>query len=204
MDRRQVLRKAAPRITLVLREPKASGGRAEGEALAARVDVEAVAIDQVVRVLRQSFAEHGERLAAIAGARHHQLRIDRDAAFVLHRRHEPGGIGVFRMHRDREAELRRRDRADLREARRAVDRAEYAVMVLRPEHVGFEAHCASRCTSWMLGLSRCSGGMNSAYMPLPASCQLAPPSALRHVPPHEMAMVICLPLRQTEWMPGWS
>ena len=46
--------------------------------------------------------------------------------------------------------------------------------------------------------------MNSAYIPLPASCQLAPPSALCQVPPQEIAIVTFFPSRQIEWMPGWS
>ena len=62
-----------------------------------------------------------------------KLGVDWDAAFVLHRGHEPGGVGILRMHGEREAELRRRDRRQLFPVRGAVRGAKHAVMVLRVE-----------------------------------------------------------------------
>src|SRR5688572_15383950 len=83
VDRRQLRRDALPAVAPVFGYPYAAGGRADHQALAGCVDVEAVAVDEVVGMfLGQSLAQHRERLAAVAGASDHQLRVHRDAAFV--------------------------------------------------------------------------------------------------------------------------
>src|SRR5690349_10020077 len=107
-------RDRAPALALVLRYPQAPGGRADREALAGIVNRETVPVDEVVGVLlRQAVAQDGERFAAIARACYHQLRLERHAPLVLVRGHEPRRIGIARMHRDSETELRRRDGGDL-------------------------------------------------------------------------------------------
>src|SRR6185369_6506819 len=50
VDRRQGVADRSPAIALVLAEPKAAGGRAEGEAVAGIVDRQRVAIDDVIGV----------------------------------------------------------------------------------------------------------------------------------------------------------
>ena len=79
---------------------------------------------------------HLDAAPAVARARHDQRAIDGDAALVLHRRDEPGGVGIPGMDGDREAELRRPQRGDLVPRRRPVGGAEDAVVVLAPQRVG--------------------------------------------------------------------
>jgi hypothetical protein len=64
-----------------------------------------VAVDHVVGVLlRQAVRENFEGASAVAGAGQAQATADRDALLVLDLRHEPGGVGLGRMHSHREAE----------------------------------------------------------------------------------------------------
>src|SRR3546814_9271903 len=82
-----------------------AGGGPHGEGLAGGVDVEGMAVDEVVGLLlREALRQRLEAGAAVAGARDDNAPVDRHAALVLHRRHEPGGPGVVGMHRHGEAE----------------------------------------------------------------------------------------------------
>src|SRR5512132_1919768 len=64
-----------------------------------------MAVDHVIGMrLRQPLAQCLEALAAVAGARDHQLALSRDAFLVLDLGHEPDGIRVARMHGDGEPE----------------------------------------------------------------------------------------------------
>src|SRR5262245_57940066 len=117
IDRRQRVRHAGPAVALVLAHPQPASGRAEGEALARVVERQRVAVDHVIGMrLRQPLAQDVKALAAIAGARDHQLALARDALLVLDLRHEPRGIRIARMHCDGEAEGRRLDSGDLGKA----------------------------------------------------------------------------------------
>src|SRR5205823_4796962 len=59
----------------------------------------------------------------------------RDAAFVLHRGHEPGPVWIVRVNRDGETEFRGPDRGDLLPRFRPVGRSEDAVVVLNPKGI---------------------------------------------------------------------
>ena len=101
VDRGEVGGEVLPGVALVLREPEGAGGRAEGEAVAGVVEVEGVAVDEVVGVLLgQAVAEHVEGAAAVAGAGDDQAAIHGDAALVLDAGDEPGRLGVFGMNGD--------------------------------------------------------------------------------------------------------
>src|SRR3546814_11426161 len=84
-----------------------AGGGPHGEGLAGGVDVEGMAVDEVVGLLlRQALRQRLEAGAAVAGARDDDAPVDRHAALVLHRRHEPGGPGIGGLERHGEAEGR--------------------------------------------------------------------------------------------------
>src|SRR5262249_52173961 len=111
-----------------------AAGGAEGEALAALVDIERMAPYQVVGVaLRQALGQHLEAAAAVARACHHNLAVDGNALLILGRRHEPSRVRVVRMGGDGEAELRGTDRAPLAPSGAGILRAEHAVVVLAPD-----------------------------------------------------------------------
>src|SRR5579883_1824909 len=136
-DRRQARLRHTPGIAAILGDPEAAARRAEGEALAAAIDIEGVAPDEVIGVvLRQAVAQHLEAAAAVARARDDDLAVHRNAALVLHRRDEPGRLGVARMGGDGEAEFRGPDRRHLAPIGAAILRAEDAVVMLTPEDVG--------------------------------------------------------------------
>lgn len=125
-----------PTIPAVRAGPQPAGGAAEGEPIARFVHRQGMAVDQVVgMLLRQATAQHLERPAAIAGARHHQTPVHRDALLVLDRRHEPGGVGIVGVRRHREAEHRRSEGVDRGPVAAAVGRTEHPVVVLAPEHL---------------------------------------------------------------------
>src|SRR6201996_9460158 len=105
IDRRQRMRDAGPAVALVLAHPQPAGGRTECKLLAAAVERQRVAIDDVVGVrLGQPAGQHVEALAAVARARHRKLAATRDALLVFDLRHEPRHIGIARMDRDCKAE----------------------------------------------------------------------------------------------------
>src|SRR6266487_3582163 len=137
IHRWEMLRDRLPAVPLVLTHPQRPRRRAEREPVPRLVHVERVAIGEIVGVLlRQSLREHLEAFAPIPGARHDDPALHRDALLVAHARHEPGGVRVVGMHRDREAEPRGLDRGDLLPRRRAVGGAEHAVVVLDPKGIG--------------------------------------------------------------------
>src|SRR6266699_2644230 len=137
IHRWEMLRDRLPAVALVLTHPQGPCRRAEREPVPRLVHVERVAIGEIVGVLlRQSLREHLEAFPPIPRARHDDPALHRDALLVAHARHEPGGVRVVGMHRDREAEPRGLDRGDLLPRRRAVGGAEYAVVVLDPKGIG--------------------------------------------------------------------
>src|SRR5688572_12239969 len=84
---RQMLAQTTPRPPLIVRYPAAPRRAAYRQRRARLVHVHAVPVDQVVGVLlRQTFAQHVERPAAIARAADHDLPLDRDAPLILDRR----------------------------------------------------------------------------------------------------------------------
>src|SRR5689334_2634934 len=95
-----------PALAGIIARPQAARGRAHGEPDAGLVDVEGMAVDQVVSVLlRQTLAEGLPGLAAVLRASHGERAVARQPHLVLDRGHEPGGAGLARMRRDREAEI---------------------------------------------------------------------------------------------------
>src|SRR2546423_419498 len=133
----EMLRDRPPAGPLVLAHPQRPRGRAEREPAPRLVDVERVAIGEIVGVLlRQPLREHLKAFAPIPGARYDYPALHRDALLVAHARHEPGGVRVVGMHRHREAERRGLDRGDLLPGRRAIGGAEDAVVVLDPKGIG--------------------------------------------------------------------
>ena len=145
--------------------------------------------------------------AAVARARDHDLAVDGNALLVLDRGDEPGGVGLVRMHDDGEAERRRPRLLDLHPRLAAVVGAEDAVVVLHPQPVGSGAalHQAMRVLD--VGVLACSGGMNSARMPVIAESQVAPPSVVVTTPPQDTPTCTRFASRgstQMEWMPGRS
>src|SRR5690606_6574565 len=108
VDRRQMSAQALPAFTAVFRQPQAAGGRAHGQALAAVIHRQAMAVDQVIGWRRgQPVVEHTEALTTVLRARDHEMPIDRYAALVLDRWYEPGGARSQRMYGHGEAETRR-------------------------------------------------------------------------------------------------
>src|SRR5690349_13942213 len=94
-----------PAFAAIPAGPKVSRGRAEGEGAAIFIDVEGVAVDEVVAGLgRQTGGDPAEGLAAVLGLEDAELAVLGDAELVLLRRDEPGGLGTLRMGGDREAE----------------------------------------------------------------------------------------------------
>src|ERR1700758_3709967 len=137
IDRRQRVRHARPAVALVLAYPKAACRRAEGEPFAALIEHERMAIHDIVCVrLRQALGQDIEGFAAVARARHDQLALARDALLILDFRDKPRGIGLPRMHHDRETERRWLDAGDLRERLALVGGDENAVVVLHPHALG--------------------------------------------------------------------
>src|SRR6266699_1071040 len=137
IHRWEMLRDRLPAVALVLTHPQGPCRRAEREPVPRLVHVERVAIGEIVGVLlRQSLREHLEAFAPIPRARHDDPALHGDALLVAHARHEPGGVRVVGMHRDREAEPRGFDRGDLLPRRRAVGGAEHAIVVLDPKGIG--------------------------------------------------------------------
>ena len=53
----------------------------------------------------KAVGQYVESLAAVASAGDHELAIDGHAQFVIDRRHEPGGVGVVRMHHNAGSEM---------------------------------------------------------------------------------------------------
>src|SRR5262249_4218187 len=83
VHRRQARVERLPGVAPVGAEPQAARRRAEGEVLPRRVDVEAVAVDEVVGVLlRQALAQGLPRLAAVARAVDDHGPVLRDALLV--------------------------------------------------------------------------------------------------------------------------
>src|SRR2546427_591479 len=102
VHRREMLRDCLPAVALVLTHPQRSRRRAEREPAPRLVDVERVAIGEIVGVLlRQPLREHLKAFAPIPGARYDYPALHRDALLVAHARHEPGGVRVVGMHEDR-------------------------------------------------------------------------------------------------------
>ncbi|MFC6671072.1 hypothetical protein [Marinobacterium aestuariivivens] len=100
-------------------------------------------VDQVVgRILGQSAVQRLEALAAVPGTGHHQAGVDRNPAFILDARNEPGGIRIGGVDRDRETEHRGLYALDFGETAATIVGAEDAVVVLNPEPVrrGRAAH----------------------------------------------------------------
>ena len=94
-----------PVIALILAHIKTARRGGEGEAVAAVVDGEGVAIDDIVGVaLRQAAAQDIEGPAGVAGARDHERALDWDAALVLDCRDEPGRVRFAGMDGDGKAE----------------------------------------------------------------------------------------------------
>src|SRR5262245_24053608 len=92
-----------------------------------------MAVHDIVCVrLRQALGEDIEGFAAVARARHNQLALARDAFLILDFRDKPRGVGLPRMHDDREAKCRRLDAGDLRKRPALVRGDENAVVVLHP------------------------------------------------------------------------
>src|SRR5271165_2797248 len=76
MDGRQVGRERLPGIAAVLAKPKRTGGGSEREAIAGLVNVECVAVNQIVSVLlRQTVRQCFERPATVAGAVDHHAAV---------------------------------------------------------------------------------------------------------------------------------
>src|SRR4051812_43257098 len=73
-NRGQVRRDALPVVAAVVRDPQPAGGRADRQALPARVDVETVAIHEVVRrSFRKAASQNLVAPAPVARARHREL-----------------------------------------------------------------------------------------------------------------------------------
>src|SRR6185436_8091311 len=90
INRRQVA-DLGPVVAFVVAGPEVAGGAAEGGVFAAAVDVEGMAVDEIVGMfLGQTVGEESERFAAIARARRDDAAIDRDAFFIFLSRNEPG------------------------------------------------------------------------------------------------------------------
>src|SRR2546428_12767071 len=81
---RQLRRDAFPRVPLVLGNPQPAGGRAEGQALPRGIDREAVAVDEVVRVLLgEAFSQHLKRFSRLARTSHDELAVRPDPGLAL-------------------------------------------------------------------------------------------------------------------------
>jgi len=84
-------REQLPAIAGVFADPDRAGRAAEDQPLAGLVDVQGMAIDQVVGVfLRQAVGQHVECSAAVAGAGDDDFAIDGDAVGIAGRGDEPG------------------------------------------------------------------------------------------------------------------
>src|SRR5437867_2326789 len=85
--------------------PKVSRGRTEGKATPLAIDIERMAIDEVVARLRwQSRGDAAEVSTTVLGLEHTELALARDPELVLLGRDEPGSLGVLGMGGDGEAE----------------------------------------------------------------------------------------------------
>jgi len=136
VDGRQVAGDACPLVAPVVARPKGACRAPECEVLAACVDVERVAVNDVVRMrLRQAARQHLPRLARVARARDDHARVDGNAYRILARRHQPGGVAVVRVHGDGEAKDRGADALDVDPRSPAIVRPEDSVVVLRPEAI---------------------------------------------------------------------
>lgn len=130
-------RHAVPVVAGVVRDIERTGRAAERERLAVGIDVEGMAIDQVIRVLlRQTAGQCVEAVPSVTRSIDHHAPAARNAALVLVRRHEPRDIGVPRMHRDRESERGRLDVLQFAPVAATVRGAEDAVVMLRPQDFG--------------------------------------------------------------------
>ncbi len=106
-------REREPPLAAVLTQPETPRRRSEGEPVTGAVDVERMAIDEVVRVLlREPFAQGFEALSTVASPIDHDCAVHRDPELILGRGHEPRGLRVVRMHGHSESELRGRDILD--------------------------------------------------------------------------------------------
>src|SRR5512132_866205 len=84
VDRREVGADTLPRVALIFGGPERAGGAPERQEIACLVDVEGVAIDEVIgMLLGETAAEDLERLAAVAGARGDDAALHGHAAVVL-------------------------------------------------------------------------------------------------------------------------
>src|SRR6185295_17654596 len=136
VHRRQIRSNGLPGIAAVVTDPDRTRGGAECQTLAGLIDIQTMAVDQVVGVLlRQALPQRLECLAAVAGPIDHNAAIGRAAFLVLECRHEPRGVRSLRMDGHGKSEHRRFYIRDLRPRRGAVCGLEYAIVMLNPEHL---------------------------------------------------------------------
>ena len=100
-----MLSQGQPVVTAVLADPGGARGGAESQPLARGIEIQGMAVDQVVGPgLGQAAAQGLEAAATVAGAVHHHAAFGGNAPLVLDGRHEPGRVRILRMHHHREAE----------------------------------------------------------------------------------------------------
>src|SRR3569623_433320 len=133
IDGRQLGTYAGPALPTVAAEPETAGGRAHRAPLARAIDIEPVAIDEVVGRRRgETLGQQFKRLATVGGAHHAEAALHGHAVELRLRGREPGAARLARMARDREAEARRRA-LPLLPLGRVVGRMKDAVVVLYPK-----------------------------------------------------------------------
>ena len=133
VDRRQIVGDGYPVVATILTDIEIARGAAKRDGVAA--DAQRMTIDDVVCVfLGQSLAELLPGIAAIFCAADKQSAADRHALLIGNARHDPGGLTIMVVRRDRKSEMNTLLwLTDLLPSLGAIRAVEHAAVVLLPD-----------------------------------------------------------------------